>query len=88
MLAARHAIPAVYPTRDFAEAGGLMSYGASQTEGPTNRRLWNGPLLSGQQPTSTRLPGAVASVENDPEQTNGSQFCCAAQCSIRLLTMW
>jgi hypothetical protein len=34
---------------------------------PTNRRLWNGPLLSGQQPTSTRLPGAVASVENDPQ---------------------
>jgi hypothetical protein len=31
--------------------------------------LWNGPLLSGQQPTSTRLPSAVASVENDPTRT-------------------
>src|SRR5271166_347051 len=35
----------------------------------TDGRLWNGPLLSGQQPTSTRLPGAVASVENDPSRS-------------------
>jgi putative ABC transport system substrate-binding protein len=27
-LAARHRLPAVYPTRDFATAGGLISYGA------------------------------------------------------------
>jgi putative ABC transport system substrate-binding protein len=26
-LALRYAIPAIYPTHDFAEAGGLMSYG-------------------------------------------------------------
>ena len=26
-LAARHRLPAVYPTRDFAAAGGLISYG-------------------------------------------------------------
>ena len=28
-LASRHALPAIFPTRDIAEIGGLMSYGAN-----------------------------------------------------------
>jgi putative tryptophan/tyrosine transport system substrate-binding protein len=31
-LAARHQIPAVYPYRDFAEAGGLVTYSVDQVE--------------------------------------------------------
>ena len=35
-LAARHALPAIHTTREFVEAGGLMSYGASNAD--MNRR--------------------------------------------------
>ena len=32
MLAARHRVPTIYPSRLFAEAGGLMSYSSSFTD--------------------------------------------------------
>jgi len=49
-LAAHHALPAIYFLREFAEAGGLMTYSASATEA----RRWAGGLaarvLKGEKP--------------------------------------
>jgi putative tryptophan/tyrosine transport system substrate-binding protein len=50
LLAARHAVPAAYPTRENAEAGGLMSYGASVTEGYRHVGVYTGHILKGAKP--------------------------------------
>jgi putative ABC transport system substrate-binding protein len=49
-LAARHAVPTIYFGREFAEAGGLMSYGTSQTETFHQAGLYAGKILHGANP--------------------------------------
>jgi putative tryptophan/tyrosine transport system substrate-binding protein len=49
-LAAQHKLPAIYPAREFAAAGGLMSYGASVAEASRQAGIYAGWLLKGTPP--------------------------------------
>ena len=49
-LATRHGIPAIYNSRDYPEAGGLMSYGTSLTEVYQLLGSYAGRILKGTKP--------------------------------------
>jgi putative ABC transport system substrate-binding protein len=49
-LAAFHRLPATYGLRDFAEAGGLMSYGTSLADGYRHVGAYTGRILRGEKP--------------------------------------
>jgi putative ABC transport system substrate-binding protein len=49
-LASRHTVPAAYSVRDFAEAGGLMSYGANLTDVLRQLGVYIGRVLKGMKP--------------------------------------
>jgi ABC-type uncharacterized transport system substrate-binding protein len=48
--ATRHSLPTIYPGREFAEIGGLMSYGASSTEQFRQTGIYTGRVLKGEKP--------------------------------------
>ena len=49
-LALRHSVPAIYQLREFAAAGGLMSYGASVADANRLGGIYAGRILKGEKP--------------------------------------
>ena len=49
-LAARHALPAIYPRSDYALAGGLMSYGTNGGYMWHQTGVYTGRILKGEKP--------------------------------------
>ena len=54
-LATFHRVPAIYPVRQSAEAGGLMSYGASLMDAFRHMGAYTGRILKGAKPADLPL---------------------------------
>jgi putative ABC transport system substrate-binding protein len=59
VLAARRGLPAIFPYREFAQAGGLMSYGGRLGYSYHQVGVYTGRILKGEKPTDLPVERAT-----------------------------
>jgi len=58
-LTLRHAMPAVFPYREFAAAGGLLSYGSDISDSYRLAGIYTGRILKGDKPAELPVQQAT-----------------------------
>ena len=72
-LAARHAVPAIYPFRDDAEAGGLMSYGPSNPTWFASRHIYRSHPQGREASRHAGPSGDQVRIGHQPQDRQGAR---------------
>ena len=72
-LAFKYAVPAVHGVREFAIAGGLMSYGGNIRDSHRQTGIYTGRILKGEKPANLPVQQATKVELHQPQERQGAR---------------